>query len=268
MSGKYAEGILQIFKSEKIQKELKFSVADYDFSFRPFSVFSGLLLVFVFLALITLSENLFFPQNQLKKSAIISSVIIKQAASAKVNEPVQWVALVKRSQINRDQYFAKLPKEAGNISVKSITAKEAGKILAKQPLPPENRLGPDLDNLYRPAGNSAQENPLPKSQNQLTAIFQNIKRFFLTDLIGVAEDSLTQEKEELPQLDRQPEYYKDKIKENKEGVFIDLSQVDKMLKPDKELPEPNVALNETENEPIPDELGSLVPDKAISNDKV
>ncbi|MCX6719752.1 MAG: hypothetical protein NTV36_01420, partial [Candidatus Staskawiczbacteria bacterium] len=118
------------------QKEVTFfKNSKYQISFKPFYAYQGLAVLIVILISLTVAINVVNPKKQ--DSLAIKSSQTKQltAVVAGVSQPVQWTTFVNKSDIAKDKqgsYILKLPKQATNVKVQTITKQQAGKILKQQ----------------------------------------------------------------------------------------------------------------------------------------
>ena len=115
---------------------------------------------------------LFYQTKSINQAAIIKTAqTIKTVSIVAGGQPVQWSVLVKKSDITNKSYLAKLPKNAKNIKITTITASQAKDILKT---PPKQQLS------------LQQKNQIAKS-NQPKSFFaagliDSIGKFFLSDL--------------------------------------------------------------------------------------
>lgn len=92
--------------------------------------------VLIFTAVLFLAGAHYFSilnhRIEVSQSQIIKGVKIKQTSPAiAAGSPVKWTAIVKRSNITKEQNFLLLPKSARNVKIKIISASEAKKIIAQ-----------------------------------------------------------------------------------------------------------------------------------------
>ena len=143
-----------------------FPKSDYSLSFKPFLLTQGL----VVLLMIFIAVSFFIPHNKFSQAEVIQTAVTKQTSMVVAGgNPVQWTALVKRSDIKSGKYLLKLPKGASNIEITTITAKKAEAVLKAKPkeqLPLKQR-----QNIALAA---------PKKSD--TGFFQNLPLFYLPTL--------------------------------------------------------------------------------------
>ena len=156
-------------KRQAVKEATLFAKSRYPLSFKPFLVAQGLLVVL----LLAVSVSFFIPQhNKLNQTAIIKSSTIKQTSTIVANgNPVEWTALVKRSDITSGQYLLKLPKNAKNIKIQTITSQQADTIL-------QSKLKEQLSLKQRNAIAKANQ---PKSL-LLASMLDGISKFFLSSI--------------------------------------------------------------------------------------
>mgnify|MGYP001575280427 CR=1 FL=1 len=123
----------RIFINNEAKKKVTlFANSNHTLSFRPFLVYQGLAVFVVAIVLISAVGNMFYLSNV--NDLIIKNVSVKQNTTIVANgNPVEWTTLVKRNDIKSSQYLLKLPKNAKNIKISSITAKQANEILSAKP---------------------------------------------------------------------------------------------------------------------------------------
>jgi uncharacterized protein (TIGR02145 family) len=123
----------KIWFKERAKSEITlFSKSKYSLSFKPFLFCQGLAVFAVIIISFAVIGNV---MHTSKINALaIKSVITKQNTTIVANgNPIQWTALVKRSDIKSNQYLLKLPKTAKNIKVQAVSVKQAKNILAEKP---------------------------------------------------------------------------------------------------------------------------------------
>jgi len=104
--------------------------------------------------------------------------------------PVQWTTLVKKSDINSNQYLLKLPKSAKNIKITTVTAKQAAATLKAKPT--EQQLS------LKQKEQLARANQ-PKSFF-VASLFNSISKYFLSSV----EDGVSSVVEQITQPEIQP----------------------------------------------------------------
>ncbi len=145
-SVKITQAVLQFVYNAKKQIADKLNVqatifknTKYPLTFKPVLVAQG---VFVFAATLFLAITItaiIFPGPQIQTVNLINSQAIttKQLTAAIAGKPsqsIQWTALIKKTDITKDQHNLLLPKNAKNIKVKTISEQEA-KQIASAPAP-------------------------------------------------------------------------------------------------------------------------------------
>jgi len=116
--------------NKQAQKQVTFfKKSKYPLSFKPFLVAQGLAVVL----LLFVAANFLIPQQSINPELIIKTAVTKQISTVVVSQPVRWTALVKRSDITSNQYLLKLPDEASNIKIKTLTANQAKLVLQSKP---------------------------------------------------------------------------------------------------------------------------------------
>ena len=98
--------------------------------FKTSLFFYGFFIFIIVAGLIFILTSLFLPARSIDVSLVIKTVKTKQIFTVVVGEPVKWVALIKRNDINSGQYLVRLPKESNNIKVSLIKKERADEILS------------------------------------------------------------------------------------------------------------------------------------------
>ena len=121
---------LQVFIHNQAKKEITiFPKNNFSFSFKPFLAAQGLVVI-----LFVAATVLFFIPHKSNQSLVIKNVVTKQSTNIVANgNPIEWTALIKRSDIKQGQYLLKLPKSAKNIKITTISVKQADDILSAEP---------------------------------------------------------------------------------------------------------------------------------------
>ncbi|MFA5877790.1 MAG: hypothetical protein WC845_00200 [Candidatus Staskawiczbacteria bacterium] len=116
-------------------KELTFSRKDLTFSARPYFLVQGAIVLIIVFFFFNLSVNILpkFPK-QITDSVIVTDTIARKVSATIVGQSVKWVVLVKRSSLDQGKYLIQLPKEAGNIKVKSVDDSQVRQILSLKPV--------------------------------------------------------------------------------------------------------------------------------------
>lgn len=75
---------------------------------------------------------IFSGKGGIDQKLVIKPVVVKTTETVVAGYPVKWTMLVKRSQINNNQYLVQLPKGAKNIKIQTINGKQAKTIFEAQ----------------------------------------------------------------------------------------------------------------------------------------
>ena len=117
------------FRAQAKKEVTLFTKTTRQVTFKPFHVVQG----FVVLLLLATIASFFVPSNKTNSVAVIKSAQLKQLSLNIAGRPTQWTILVNKSDITKQNYLAKLPRNAQNIKVTTITKKQAKAILSTQP---------------------------------------------------------------------------------------------------------------------------------------
>lgn len=202
---RYSKYILNIENKDKGKESVRFNSSV--FRFRKHSVIkittpllntnlyliksllvkSIVIFVFVLFSLLTVG-NIFAPKPQISKDQIIKDFTLKQTSSIVANsQSVKWSIIVKKSDINNNQYLIELPKTAKNIKVKTITSQEAQALLSKS-LP---QVSVQLTNNDRKKlAKSLNANPYFSIANFTASFFPRISSLFLASVEGAVDQTV------------------------------------------------------------------------------
>src|SRR3989344_3235040 len=120
------------FVFQKINQERKFYYNDISFSLNPFLAAQGIVVCLVFFVAAMTVGNYLYLKTYIQPKLVSNATILQMPAV--VGEKVSWSILVRRSDITSGKYLVRLPKNAQNIKVKSVTQAQANRqiALAKQ----------------------------------------------------------------------------------------------------------------------------------------
>ncbi|MEK9177814.1 MAG: hypothetical protein AAB777_01695, partial [Patescibacteria group bacterium] len=124
-------------KTQKLNRETTlFPETRFPFTFKPALAIQGALVFAAFLFLAVTITTIIFPPSKLNLASLIKqqSIIVKQTTAIVAGQTtnVKWTAIIKKSDITKNQYLLALPKTAKNIKVKTITRLEARGLLTGQ----------------------------------------------------------------------------------------------------------------------------------------
>ena len=112
-----------------MQRDITFHIGKRRFSFQPWIMFQGVALFSVF-SILVVSIAAIFSVNP----GINSTLVIKDAQYVQMptvaGDVVHWSVIVKRSEIQGEQRFVKLPKNARNITVRTVDQTQVNRIFA------------------------------------------------------------------------------------------------------------------------------------------
>jgi|GEM_PF-488332 len=133
LAGKLKQRVKPFFEMQAAKEAVLFPKSKYPLSFKPFLFYQGL----VISLLLVLLASFFVPQNKINQSLVIKTTIVKQASTIIAGgQPAQWIVLVKKSDITKQNHLVQLPKSARNINITTISAQQAKDILQLKPMSP------------------------------------------------------------------------------------------------------------------------------------
>src|SRR3989339_297228 len=106
----------------------------FKLTFNPLHAMQGALVFAAFLFVAFSATNIFFPKHKIQTANLIKSVVTKQTTAAvagKTSQNIQWTALIKKSNLNNNNFKLQLPKNAENIKIKTISHKDANNIISQ-----------------------------------------------------------------------------------------------------------------------------------------
>jgi uncharacterized protein YjdB len=112
-----------------IIKNISFSMEN---SPTPFKKNNKKIILLFVLAVLLIIVVAVFVNGSFKKAAVVKGVVVKQEQIV-AGQPVKWTMLIPQSQVKNGKYLAQLPKNAINVKVETVSAKQAQNILSAVP---------------------------------------------------------------------------------------------------------------------------------------
>jgi len=188
---KFFGGVIQKLNNKAEKHNFIIEKRKFSLSYSPFLALQGVAVFGLTLCLLFLGLNLINPKNSKTfNKEVLQTAQIYPAGPIIAGQSVKWVAVVNKQDITNNKYFLKLPKQASNIKVKTLSYTDTTKYLAsiqdskQNPLTDQKRM--------QLAGISSLKNPLFADLEEITgnvvAAITNTASDVATAVVGTIQE--------------------------------------------------------------------------------
>jgi len=193
---------------------------------------TGVFALIFAVSLTLLFVNVFLQPTPTNQVAVIQSAkTVRQAVIVAGGGPVKFSVLINKSDVTKQNYLVKLPRQSSKIKITSVTNNEAENIIKT----------PSQEQLTLAQRNHIAAANQPKSL--LASMFGGFSRFFMAAMRGSLDASLKNAIEKATEI----LFYPQEIKRTNNAIIVDLSKktLSDVIKIDYEIPAPTIIEQKT-----------------------